>query len=172
MHLFDDSAAFYLPPYTHLQEVQVWALTGRTSPCLHLQRQTNCLLVTVETIPDNTMGSAHWIGLLFSCCHVNIQCMNHSLYSWTCTVYTDFDIGSLSAHGYKWSGWHSAKPSSCWGPKKTHNKAICLNIKCQPDGWVREKEGSSSTVSLYYRLLFFPPVAQCPWYRCWDFMCG
>lgn len=160
------------PPYTHLQEVQVWALTGRTSLCLHLQRQTNCLLVTVETIPDNTMGSAHWIGLLFSCCHVNIQCMNHSLYSWTCTVYTDFDIGSLSAHGYKWSGWHSAKPSSCWGPKKTHNKAICLNIKCQPDGWVREKEGPSSTVSLYYHLHFFPPVAQCPWYRCWDFMCG
>lgn len=56
--------------------------------------------------------------------------------------------------------------------RKTYNKAICLEEKVQTDGRVREEEAASPTVRLYYRLCCVPPEAQCPWYRCWDFMCG
>lgn len=162
MHLSDDSFAFPAPSYTHLLEVQVWALTGRTSLCLHIQRQTNCLLATVETITHNTRGSAHWIVLLFSCCHVNIPHMNHSWYSWACTVYTDLDI----------ERWEPTKLSPCGGPKKKRIKLFALNKRHQTNGWVKEEEGASFTVRLYYCPRCFPPEAQCPWYRCWDFMCG
>lgn len=35
-----------------------------------------------------------------------------------------------------------------------------------------KREGASPTVRLCCCLFFFPSEAQCPWYRCWDFMCG
>ena len=121
------------PPTLASWKFRFWALTGRTSPCLHLQRQTNCLQATVETITHNTRGSALWIGLLFSCCHVNVPHMNPE------AVRFYLDTGSLSSRGK--SEGRQQNRHLLKALRKTHIIDLFPgNTKDQTDGWVREEK--------------------------------